>query len=90
MKVRKGSGLDFQHGDMSKIKALTPSSITIPNSSFLIGANGASPSVFSGISVGYSITIKIEMASEALYQLCYARNGDLGQGVIPEFPMLRG
>ena len=23
--VRKGSGLDFQHGDMSKIKALTPS-----------------------------------------------------------------
>ena len=29
MGVRKGSGLDFQHGDMSKIKALTPSSITI-------------------------------------------------------------
>ena len=28
-KVRKGSGLDFQHGNMSKIKALTPSSIRI-------------------------------------------------------------
>ena len=23
--LRKGSGLDFQHGDMSKFKALTPS-----------------------------------------------------------------